>query len=273
MSDVCVNGVRLALLDTGGSGPVVCFSHGLLWDHAMFQPQIDALRGRYRCIGWDHRGQGRSEVPAGRIVTIEQVTSDAIALIEQLGVAPVHFVGLSMGGFVGMRIAARRPELVRSLTLLETAPDPEPRAHLPRYRVLGAIAGTFGVRGFLADRVLRIMCGRSFLADPANAERVADLRARLMRNRPDVVRAVNGVLERDGVVNELAAIRCPTLVVRGTEDAAIALDRARLLVDGIAGAEWAEVPGAGHTSTLERPDEVTALLTAFLDRADAGQPS
>lgn len=263
-----VRDTELEVLDTGGEGrETVCFSHGLLWDHRMFEPQIARLRERYRCVAWDHRGQGRSAVPAARSVPIEEVTADAVALVETLGVAPVHFVGLSMGGFVGMRIAARRPELVRTLALLETAPDPEPRAHLPRYRTLAAIARLFGVRGFLADRVLKIMCAPEFLADRANAARVAVLRARLMENGPSIVKAVNGVLEREGVEHELAAIRCPVLVVRGTGDAAIARDRARKVLAHVPHARWVEVEGAGHTSTLEAPDAVTDALVAFLTAA------
>jgi 3-oxoadipate enol-lactonase len=259
-----VGGIGLEVEDTGGDLPVVCFSHGLLWSHRMYAPQIAALRERYRCVAWDHRGQGASDVP-GRIVTIEEVTADAIRLIERLEVAPVHFVGLSMGGFVGMRIAARRPDLVRSLSLLGTAADPEPRAHLPRYRVLGLAARLFGVSGPLADRVLRIMVARSLLEDPALAPRVAELRAMLMENGRSVVKAVNGVLEREGIEDEVARIRCPTLVVRGTEDAAIARERARAVADAIPGAEWVEVEGAGHTSTLEQPEAVTAALERFLD--------
>lgn len=261
---VAVNGTELEVLDTGGDGPVVAFSHGLLWSHRMFLPQIEALRGRYRCVAWDHRGQGQSAVPDGRIVTIEQVTADAIALFEQLKLGPVHFVGLSMGGFVGMRIAARRPELVRSLSLLETAPDPEPTAHLGRYRLLNLAARTVGVNDLLAGRVLRIMCADALLDDPAQQAKVRALAGMLKENRRSIYKAVNGVLEREGVERELGNIRCPTMVLRGTADNAIARERAYKLVDGIAGAKWVEVPGAGHTSTLETPEAVNAELTAFL---------
>lgn len=264
MDEVEVDGATLEVLDTGGDGPVVAFSHGLLWDHRMFAPQIAALRGRWRCVAWDHRGQGRSSVPEGRVVAIETVTADAIALIERLGV-PVHFVGLSMGGFVGMRIAARRPELVRSLALLETAPDPEPREHLPRYRLLAAIASVFGVRGFLADRVLKIMCAPELLADPREVSRVAELRRMLMENGRTIVKAVNGVLEREGVEHELAAIRCPVLVLRGTGDRAISRERARKTLAHVPHAQWVEIEGAGHTSTLEKPEAVTAALLQFLE--------
>jgi 3-oxoadipate enol-lactonase len=264
LAKVRVGDVALEVLDTGGDKPVIAWSHGLLWSHRMFAPQIEALRDRYRCVAWDHRGQGQSDVPPGRIVTIEQVTSDAIALIEQLGLAPVHFVGLSMGGFVGMRIAARRPELVRSLALLATAPDPEPKGNLAKYRVLNALASMVGVTRALGGQVLRIMCGDGWLANPANAARAEELLRMLMENRRTITRAVNGVLERDAVTAELPAISCPTLVLRGTEDQAIPRPRARLLIDGIAGASWVEVPGAGHTLTLETPDPVTAALESFL---------
>lgn len=259
-----INGVDLEVLDEG-TGQALCFSHGLLWDHHMFGPQIAAFRDKYRVIAWDHRGQGRSEVPPDRSIPIEQVTADAISLIEALGVAPVHFVGLSMGGFVGMRIAARRPELVRSLSLLETAPDAEPRAHLPRYQMLAIAARLFGLNSLLVSRVLKIMCAPSFLVDPANSSRKAELHAILSRNQRSIVKAVYGVLEREPVLNELSKIKCPVLVLRGTEDMAISRERARLSVDAIPAARWVEIEGAGHTSSLERPEAVTRALREFLD--------
>ena len=272
MAKVRVGDASLEVLDTGGDKPVIAWCHGLLWSHRMFAPQIEALRDRFRCVAWDHRGQGQSDVPAGRIVTIEQVTADAIALIDQLGLSPVHFVGLSMGGFVGMRIAARRPERVRSLALLATAPDPEPRSNLPKYRVLAGLARMVGVNRPLARQVIRIMCGDGWLADPANAGRAEELLRMVMENRSTITKAVNGVLEREGVTGELSAISCPTLVLRGTEDQAIAAPRARLLMEGIAGARWVDVPGAGHTMTLEAPAAVTAALESFLSSISAPDP-
>ncbi|HHO49377.1 MAG TPA: alpha/beta fold hydrolase [Deltaproteobacteria bacterium] len=265
MAQIKVPGAQLEILDTHEGDETICFSHGLLFSHELYQPQIEALRGRHRCVAWDHRGQGASSVPPGRIVTIETVTADAIALIEALQIAPVHFVGLSMGGFVGLRIAARRPDLVRSLILLETAADPEPTEHLRRYRALNLAARTLGIQRWLADRVLKIMCGASVLADPSRAPRVDRIRGLLMANARSVYKAVNGVLERDGVEHELSQIRCPTLVVRAREDAAIALPRARQLVEGIAGAQWVELPRGGHSCTLEEPEAVNEALMTFLD--------
>jgi 3-oxoadipate enol-lactonase len=113
MPTIRTNGTDLWYEDTGGSASAILFSHGLLLSTRQFDPQVTALRDRYRCIAYDHRGQGRSALSKLRSIDMETLTADAIALIEALGLAPVHFCGHSMGGFVGMRLAARRPELVR----------------------------------------------------------------------------------------------------------------------------------------------------------------
>src|SRR5438105_1818396 len=111
MARMRLNGADIHYEDTGpGPAGTIVFSHGLLWSSRMFAPQVEALRGRFRCIAYDHRGQGRTEVTPGGY-DMDTLADDAAALIEALGVAPVHFVGLSMGGFVGMRLAARKGAL------------------------------------------------------------------------------------------------------------------------------------------------------------------
>jgi 3-oxoadipate enol-lactonase len=157
MPHLQVNGATL-WYEEHGSGPhCVVFAHGLLWSGEMFAAQVAALKDRYRCVTFDFRGQGRSEVTRGGY-DMETLAEDAAQLIEALGCAPCHFVGLSMGGFAGMRLTARRPELIRSLTLLETSADPEPRANVPRYRALGLVGRVLGRAGFrlVAGRVMRI---------------------------------------------------------------------------------------------------------------------
>ena len=102
----------------------------------MFEAQVAYFSALgFRCITFDHRGQGRSGVTADGY-DMDTLSEDAAALIEHLGVAPVHFAGLSMGGFVGMRLAARRPELLKTLMLLETSADGEPEENGPKYRKL-----------------------------------------------------------------------------------------------------------------------------------------
>ena len=136
-----INGASIYVSDSGSSKTPIVFSHGLLWSHQMFDAVWAQLQRDYRCIAYDHRGQGRSEGPERGAIAIEQLTDDAIQLVQQLGVGPCHFVGLSMGGFVGLRLAARRPDLIRSLTLISTAADAEPKRNLPKYTLLNRDVG------------------------------------------------------------------------------------------------------------------------------------
>src|SRR5690242_3966639 len=121
-----VNGTAIYYEDTGQGAPPILFSHGLLWNSELFAPQIAVLKHRFRCVAYDHRGQGKSADGTGRAIGIDTLTDDATSLIESLGLGRVHFCGLSLGGIVGMRLAISRPELIRSIILLSTTADPEP---------------------------------------------------------------------------------------------------------------------------------------------------
>lgn len=265
---LAVNGTELHVEDTGpgSTGQTIAFAHGLLWSTALFAPQIAALRDRYRCIAWDHRGQGRSASDHRHSIEMELVWQDATAVLETLAPrTPVHFVGLSMGGFVGMRMAARRPDLVRSLVLLETAADGEPVENIGKYRLLAAISRVIGTKP-IASRVGPIMLGTSFLTDPARAaEREAALA--VMTARRDIWRAVNGVIERAPIASELGRIACPTRVLVGDEDVATPPARAEAMRAQIRGATLARIPRAGHSSPIENPAAVTAAIADFVATA------
>jgi pimeloyl-ACP methyl ester carboxylesterase len=229
----------------------------------MYAPQVAALRDRYRCVTFDFRGQGASETTPGGY-DMDSLAADAIALVEMLGVAPVHFVGLSMGGFVAMRVAARRPSLVRSVALLETSAEVESPDKILRYRLLGAIGRYLGF-GLVAGSAMPIMFGKTFMTDPARkAERETWRGALLKNDRIGISRALGGVIGRAGVEQELANIRVPALVIVGEEDVATVPAKAEAIARGIPGAVLVRIPRAGHTSTLEEPAAVTAALEQFL---------
>ncbi|HEX8695792.1 MAG TPA: alpha/beta fold hydrolase [Longimicrobium sp.] len=269
MPTLRVNGATLHYEDTGSGPETVVFAHGLLWSGRMFDAQVAALRDRYRCITFDFRGQGQSEVTADGY-DMDTLTGDAAALIESLGAAPCHFVGLSMGGFVGMRLAIRRPGLLRSLVLMETSADPEP--NVLKYRVLGGVVRLFGRRGFrlVMPRVMRIMFGRRFLEDPAREDERRLWRERGMENHPvGILRALDGVIERRAVYDELDRIALPTLVMVGDQDVATVPAKAERIAARIPGARLVTIPGAGHTSSVEEPELVNRTLTEFLASVSA----
>ena len=259
-----VNGTRLYYEDTGpgSTGETIAFSHGLLWSTEQFAPQIAALRGRYRCIAWDHRGQGQSAADHRHTIGIELVWQDATRLLERLVGGPVHFCGLSMGGFVGMRMAAFRPDLVRSLILIETTAGPEPIENVGRYRTLTRVVRLVGARA-VVSRVRPIMLGKAILTDPARRGEVERF-SEIMARRRDVWRAVNGVIDRAPIDGELGRITAPTLVLSGDEDVATVPEKSERIAAGIRGAKLVRIPRAGHSSTVEEPAAVTAAIESFL---------
>jgi 3-oxoadipate enol-lactonase len=269
MPSLHVNGAMLHYDEQGDGPEAVVFSHGLLWSGKMFTAQVEALRGRYRCITYDHRGQGESEVTESGY-DMDSLFEDAAELIDRLGAAPCHFVGLSMGGFVGMRLAIRRPELLRSLTLIETSADPEPEQNLPKYRLLGLIARWLSMR-LVAGRVMRIMFGRRFLEDPARAAERRYWRDRLIANGPvGVNRALQGVIDREPVYDQLDRITLPTLVLVGDQDVATVPAKSERIAARIPGARLHVIPGAGHSSSVEEPALVNAALSSFLSGLVSG---
>jgi 3-oxoadipate enol-lactonase len=130
-----VNGAALYYEEHGTGPETIVFAHGLLWSCRMFDAQVALLKERSRCVSFDFRGQCHSEVTRSGY-GMETLYEDAVALIGQLGCALCHFLGLSMGGFIGLRLAARGLDLLRSLILLETSADPEPSEHVAKYRQL-----------------------------------------------------------------------------------------------------------------------------------------
>ncbi|WP_281253201.1 alpha/beta fold hydrolase [Puniceibacterium sediminis] len=195
------------------------FSHGLLFNGAMFEAQIAHFRKHHRCIAFDHRGQGQSGVTKGGY-DIETLTADAAALIRHLEIAPCHFVGLSMGGFVGMRLAARNPDLLKTLTLLSTSADPEPVENGAKYRLLNLVARWIGLWA-VVGRVMPIVFGQTFLTDATRAtEKVRWAKAIAANDRIGITRAVSGVIERVGCGDLLELIRMPVGIGVGDEDVA-----------------------------------------------------
>jgi len=272
MPMVDVNGATISYTDTGTppgnpDAPAVLFGHGLLFSGWMFHPQTEALRQRYRCVTLDWRGQGDTPpTPSG--YDMDALAADAVALIGRLGLAPVHYVGLSMGGFVGLRIAARQGGLLRSLTLLDTSAGTGDPAKNKEYRLLASVYRLAGV-GPVLKKVKPVMFGPSFLGSPENGPVIDEWVRRLRRcDRAGIRKAVLGVAHRTPVHEELGRISVPTLVAVGSDDVATPPAEARQIAAGIDGARLEVIPGSGHSSALERPAEVTTLIRDFLASVD-----
>jgi len=255
-------GIQLHYAERGEGEETVVFSHSYLVDHRHFEPQLEALKSRYRVLAYDHRGHGQSDKPSDGY-SMERIYADGVAFLEALETGPVHWIGLSAGGFVGMRIAFRRPELLKSLVLMDTAAG-EPVFNRIKYRTMLLMLGSFGF-GPLLGSITRSMFGRAFLKDPARAEERTHWRQRF---RDNDIKAIIGfgkaIFSRDDVTNQLRDIALPTLVVVGEDDHGTPPDKARHLAATIPGARLEVIPNAGHLCTVEQPDEVNRVLFDFL---------
>lgn len=263
MPEIKVNDVTLFYEDQGSGPETIVFAHGLLWSGRMFDDQVAALKDKFRCITFDFRGQGQSEIAATGY-DMDTLTEDAAALIKALDVQPCHFLGLSMGGFIGQRLAIRYPSLLKSLMLLETSADAEPQENIGRYRTLNFIARWFGLRP-VAGRVMKIMFGEKFLGDPSRRQQRQQWRQQMIGNhRIGITRAVEGVISRDGVYDRLTEITVPTLIVVGDQDVATVPEKSERMHQQIRNSDLVVIPGAGHTSTVEEPAAVNRALSEFL---------
>ncbi|MDN3399355.1 alpha/beta fold hydrolase [Psychrobacter sp. APC 3426] len=244
--------------------PIMVFAHGLLWNTRMYDKQVEHFQEDYRCIAFDFRGQGQSQITKSGY-DMESLTEDTLGLLAALGIEKCHFVGLSMGGFVAQRIAIKQPELLLSLTLLETSADPEDPKNVPQYRKLIKAIRWLGIKR-VSNKVMPIMFGSSFLADKLRKSDRKEWLTMLQGNRKGgVVKATMGVIERSGTYEQLGSITTPTLIIVGDEDAATPYAKSERMHFAIKGSKLAVIKGAGHTATVEEPEQVNRVMSQFLE--------
>ena len=259
MPSIEVNNCKLNYEIYGSGQETIIFSHGLLWSGKMFHKQVAHLKDRFKIVTYDHRGQGNSEVTEDGY-DMDTLYEDAAQLIEKLGLGKVHFAGLSMGGFIGMRLTARRPDLIKSLVLMETSAQPEPNKL--KYRFLTTIVKLINVK-VVANSVMKIMFSDKFLKDQNKAEERGQLKNELKNLPKTIVRAVGGVIDRNGVEDELKNIKCPTMIMVGTQDKATVPAKAEFIHSKIENSILKYIDGGGHTGCLEEPEQFNKNLDEF----------
>ena len=268
MPIIHANGVDLFYKQSGSGPETIVFSHGFLMDHTMFEPQRAAFERDYRVIAYDHRAQGRSQDP-GQGYDMDTQAYDAAALITALNAAPCHFAGLSMGGFVGMRLAAHHPALIRTLTVMNTTAAAEKPANRIRYNVFARLVKLIGPGPFtpiavkdLFGQTTRNSAARRAMLD----EWIATFRARPKNVAATLLEVAN---RREFTAEELALVRCPTLIIAGEDDTAQPPRNSQSLVEGVRGARFVRIPGAGHSSSLEEPEAIIAAMRELFHAAAA----
>jgi pimeloyl-ACP methyl ester carboxylesterase len=251
-----VNGQRIYYQDTGGDGPAIVLAHGFLMDRSMFEPQIEEFGGTYRLITWDQRGFGQTEFDS-QTFTYWDSADDCLALLDHLQIDRAVLGGMSQGGFVALRATLTAPERVVGVILMGSQAGLEDPANVPVYQGMIDDWVTNGPSDELAEIVAGII-----VADPKENPRwIAKWKARPKELIREPGRTLLG---RDDITDRLGEIGVPAVVIHGTEDTAIPMERAEALAAGLTGAgEVVKVPGA-HAANLTHPAEVNAAIGKFL---------
>lgn len=257
-----IAGRQMAYLDEG-QGPVLLFGHSYLWDSAMWAPQIEALKGSYRCIVPELWGHGDSDLLPEGGCTLATLARDHLALLDALGIEECVLVGLSIGGMWGVELARMAPNRIKGLVLMDSFVGLEPQITCERYLAMLAMIEQQGtVPAPIIEQVAPI-----FFANQPDATLLADFKARLAAWPREKITAMVAVgrsfVTREDRIEWLEEITVPALVMTGCEDKARPVLEGYLMAEVLA-CRFKEIPAAGHISTLENPAFVNQMLAEFL---------
>jgi pimeloyl-ACP methyl ester carboxylesterase len=260
-----VNGVRINVLDEGDGHPIV-FLHGLGGCWRDWEPQLESLSDRFRCVVIEHRGHGRSDATAGAYST-GLFAADAAEACRQLSIDHAYVVGLSMGGMIAQALTVAEPGLVDALVLCDTS------AWLPTRASEALAEMARGVRddGFADARRgpdlerATVAWSRYTLEHQPHVAR-NNMREAAGTNPEAWARAAQALIEHDTRA-DLHRITAPTLLVWGDEDGLIPAGRRTSdpLLEGLPDARLVVIPDAGHVVNLEQPAAFDEAVLAFLD--------
>jgi pimeloyl-ACP methyl ester carboxylesterase len=262
---------RFAWREAGAAdAPTVLLLHGLGGSRLSWEPQLDQLSQHYRLIAWDLPGYGDAppllagDAPAA--LTFPMLAAAVAELIHELGCERVHLVGISFGGMIAQYVAARRPDVVRSLSLLATSAkfgqdgtDPD------TWRAARLAPLDDGMQpADFADAVLSRLAGPSI-----TFAAMAQQRAAMNRISAEALRRSIDCLVTHDSRTELASITAPTQCLVGGLDDETPVAYARYLAEQISGARLEIIPGAGHLLNAEAPEAVNDLLAGFVASVEA----
>jgi pimeloyl-ACP methyl ester carboxylesterase len=266
MPTVDTAGARISYVDVG-RGDAVLFIQGIGVVGEGWRPQLDGLADRWRCLAFDNRGIGASELRGGE-VSIEAMAADAWAVADAAGADRVHVVGHSMGGVIAQAVALAKPERVKSLALLCTFAAGAQAAKLSFGMFVTALRTRLGPRASRRSAFLSIVMTARELAAldaagrAARAEALRPLFGHDLADQPPIVmKQLRATAKYDARPRLGALAAIPTLVLTAAEDRIARPEYGRELAAAIPGARYEEVPDAAHGVPIDR----AALVNERLD--------
>lgn len=261
MSFLRAGGITVHYNLAGPEGaPVVMMSNSLGTSLAIWDPQAEALASRFRVLRYDTRGHGLTDCPSAgaKGYTIDQLTGDAVALMDALKLDRVHFCGLSIGGLIGQRLAATAPQRVKSLILCDTAPRIGP-PQMWDDRIAAIRKG--GIEAIAEGTMQRWFTTRFHVERQAELNGIRNM---LVRTPAEGYIGCSLAIRDTELGPDDRKITCPTLVLVGESDPATPPSSAREIADAIKGARLELIQNAAHIVTIEQPAALNRLLSSFL---------
>ncbi|BAM92533.1 putative alpha/beta-hydrolases superfamily [Bradyrhizobium oligotrophicum S58] len=269
------DGVRLYFEEVGDGTPLI-FLHEFAADHTNWEPQLRYLARRHRCIAYAARGYTPSDVPAAAdLYTYVHFYTDALAVLDHLGIDSAHFVGLSMGSYSSLQVALNAPDRIRSMVLAGVGSGSS-LAQLEAFRTqCRATAEQFETLGSAETaKVTREAPGRiPFLVkDPrGHADFYAALACHDARGSANTMRGFQGA--RPSIYTMTEAIRrvtTPALIICGDEDDAC-IEPSLFLKQHLSASGLTFFPKSGHVLNLEEPALFNEAVERFIALVEAGR--
>jgi 3-oxoadipate enol-lactonase len=255
------NGVRIAYDDVG-AGNAVLFIHGHPFNRSMWQPQIQALRWKYRTIAPDLRGYGKSSVGAEAANTLEIMGADLVHLLDHLSVKRVCVVGLSMGGQIVMEFGRAYPERTAAAVFAATFPQAETPEGVELRKKMADRFLNEGMAGPGSEMLTKLI-------GPASLKKLPSIPANVYQmicatNPAGAAAAVRGRALRRDYRESLKTFRFPCMIVFGADDAYTTREHAEAMHAAIANSQLEIFEGVGHMPNLEDEDRFNRRLHQFL---------
>lgn len=254
------NGIEVNYELHGKEGaPWLVLSHSLACSVRMWDPQIAALKDRYRILAYDTRGHGATEAPQGAY-TLETLADDLFFLLKELKVGTPHYCGLSMGGMIGQTFALKYPGVLKTLTLADTT-SRYPAEAAPVWAERIKTASERGM-GPLAQPTLERWFTETFRK--ANPAVVNGIRKLILATPVAGFVGCSHAIPKINLTARLKEIECPILVIVGEQDPGTPVAMAKEIHDNAPGSKLVVIPQAAHLANLEQPAAFTRALEQFL---------
>jgi 3-oxoadipate enol-lactonase len=252
-------------LEREGHGEPLLLITGLGYASWCWHRLREDLRAHADLLMFDNRGTGRSEKPAGPY-SIAMMADDASALLDAAGLRRAHVLGHSMGGYIAVTLALRRPEQVHSLVLVGTSPggagtQPVPEETMKVWQLAGSLPPEEYARRSMPQSFARGWAD----AHPAEFEDVLARRLEFPTPPPNWLAQYNACVEYATQGVDVTGIRAPATVIHGAGDRVVPHHNGQLLAQRIPGAKFVSLPGIGHLPMLEDAPGFAKLVKAHLE--------